>query len=180
NCQITSNQAVGGAGSTGGVGQGAGMSNRGAAVLTVTGSTFTGNHATAGSLNMAKGGGIFSEADATLTVLDSAFVGNVATGSANPAPSLRAFGGGLDNEGGATVRDTLFANNQAFGGSGPSFGSAAGGGAIFNGSREPGQGLRAILTVSHSTFTDNQALGGSGIIGRGAPPEGRPLAHEAH
>src|SRR5262249_28791278 len=95
NCHLSANQAIGGAGTTGGVGAGAGIANRGNVVLTVTGSTFTGNHATAGSLSMAKGGGIFSEADATLTVLDSAFIGNVATGSPSPAGGgvvLRASG----------------------------------------------------------------------------------------
>src|SRR5262249_13531972 len=120
------------------------------------------------------------EADATLTVLDSAFIGNVATGSPSPAGGgvvLRASGGALDNEGGATVRNTRFADNQAVGGSGPR-GTAASGGAIFNGIYQAGQGLNAILSVSHSTFTDNQALGGSGLSDSGGFALGGALSNK--
>src|SRR5207302_7613319 len=121
----------------------------------------------------AKGGGLFNEADATLTVAASTFFDNVATGRPSTAP-YGAFGGGLDNEGGATVRDTLFTHNQAIGGSGAT-GSAGDGGGIFNG-REPVQ-VNANLTVSHSVFTDNQALGGSGTTGQGGEGDGGALAN---
>jgi hypothetical protein len=162
-CIVSNNQAVG---VRGGDGKGGGIFNEKGAVLTVTESMFIGNRATAGDGNNAKGGGLFNEAGATLTVAASTFFSNVATGKPSTSDIFRldTFGGGMDNEGGATVRNTLFTHNQAVGGSGRA-GSTAYGGGIFNG-RDQVQ-VNAKLTVSHSVFTDNQALGGSGTTGQG-------------
>src|SRR6266851_4310885 len=154
-CLLSNNQAVGVAGHDG---TGGGIFNEHGAVLTVTESTFIGNRATAGAGAFAKGGGLFNEADATLTVAASTFFDNVATGRPSTSNVFRrdAFGGGVDNEGGAKVRDTLFTDNQAVGGSGTTGQGGGGEGGAINNYLNG-----ATVVIDQSTLTGNRAVGGS-------------------
>ncbi len=120
NCHITGNQAVGGTGSPGGVGEGAGISNRGTAVLTVTGSTVTGNQALGGAASDSGnggdglGGGIYNEAGGTLDATGSTISGNQALGGAGNSAG-KGIGGGLYLADGrkVSVKDTTIQDNHA-------------------------------------------------------------------
>ena len=147
-------------------------------MLTVTGSTFSGNHATAGgaianfdtltvtgstfSENNAKaspafqglgGGGIYN--GGKLDVTDSTFSGNTASYDGG----IYNNGGGIYNNGGMlTVTDSTFSGNTV-GDAGCSGFSGCDGGSIYNNG--------GTLTVTDSTFSSNSAgHWGGGIYSR--------------
>ena len=116
----------------------------GADVLTITGTTFSGNQAGVGGAIATSG------AYATLSVTGSSFIGNTANGVGS------ADGGAMDLVGlsQGTITGSLFIGNQAIGS--PSGGNAAGGAIEFNsqGGFAPG-----TLTIQGSTFEGNTAQG---------------------
>ena len=123
-----------------------GGSNGGAIInfgtLTVSGSSFTGNHASG------SGGAIYND-EGTLTVMNSTFTGNSATGG---------YGGAIvntapDNFGFTTISNSTFYQNTA------SNGGSALGGALFNDSFSGGS-----LSVTNSTISGNNAESAGGGI----------------
>ena len=147
-CAFANNQAIGGAGSTGGLFPGDGI-----------------------------GGGIAVFPGFTATVTASTFTGNQAVGgqSGAGANGSDGLGGGLANVLGSalSVSGCTLTGNQAVGGAGFNGGNGLGGG-IFNDGLSifPGNlGAPATLTVLVSTITGNLAVGGApgagGIAGQG-------------
>jgi len=154
--------------------------NGGTGTLTVSGSTFTRNTATANNAGIYDGGAI-DNADnggtGTLTVSGSTFVANVAgygAAALSPKVSVIYEGGAIangDNEGNGTltVSGSMFVGNSApalpMGCTGTTFPSDCnpysfygGGGAIVSGGSGNG-----TLTVSGSTFSGNRAHYGGAI-----------------
>ena len=117
---------------------GAGVWNDGG-VLTVTGSAFSGNTASAGF----SGGAIFNSNDGTLNVTDSTFSNNLAT---------TGSGAAIYNSGASTlsVVNSVFSSNYA---SGPS--NSVGGG-IWN-------DTGSTANITHTTFSSNGANVGGAI-----------------
>jgi hypothetical protein len=182
------NESIGGNGVTAspehpsvGNAQAGAIESEGAASLTVTNCTFSGNMAIAGNggsggndssgtlLDIALGGAIH-EVQTTLVVSGSTFTKNEALGGSNATGGAAtsgsvgvADGGALSTQvGTATITDSVFDSNLAQGGSGNSGGSAplnlgwAAGGAIGN------FFAGTSLAVSNVTFSNNQAVGGAG------------------
>jgi hypothetical protein len=137
---------------------------------TVTGTSFTGNTATA--ILAAEGGAVsldpFYNTDVT-TLTNCAFQGNSAVIPATPTipeDEGTAFGGALSNtgDGGSmTVSGTTFIANQAVGG--PIQGGGVGGAILLQNS-----GFTFTFTLSNSLLMDNEATcdtGGFGALGGG-------------
>jgi hypothetical protein len=137
---------------------------------TVTGTSFTGNTATA--IAAAEGGAVslepFNNADIT-TLTNCAFQGNSAVIPATPTipeDEGTAFGGALSNtgDGGSlTVSETTFIGNQAVGG--PIGGGGLGGAILLQNS-----GFSFTFALSNSLLMDNEATclpGGFGASGGG-------------
>ncbi len=119
---------------------GGGVANFG--TLTVTNSTFSGNHADgAGGI----GGGGIHNLSGTVTVTNSTLSGNTANGAAGSGGGIRNFSGTL------TVTNSTLSYNAANGSSGV-------GGGIDNG---------GTVTVTNSTFFSNTSSGGGGIFNGG-------------
>ena len=132
----------------------------GAGTLTVTGSTFTDNHATigdGGAINSAGGG---SGATGTLTVTNSSFTDNTATGST----INKGDGGAIDNGDESTSSGTMTVSGSTFTGNT----ATVCGGAICNGANGGTGGTSATPnTVSGSTFANNSANGTNQTEGDG-------------
>jgi hypothetical protein len=163
-CQITDNQALGGAGASAfGDALGGGLYVL-AGSATISNSTISGNLARGGDNSGdggAGGGGIFTDVPTSIT--SSALNDNVARAGDN-TPDSFTLGGGLYVESSSTtIMDSEFSGNAAVGGNGgigPFIGEGSGGGVASFG----------FLSVSRSTFDANLALGGSGgNSGPGAP-----------
>jgi autotransporter family porin len=147
NCAFKRNTAPGGSGGA--------IKNDPSGILTVTGSTFTGNSA-------ADGGAIYNSATLPVTVTGCTFTGNTATNNGGAINNdigqtmtvtgctftdntAGGNGGAIDNVNTMTVTGSTFTDNTATGN----------GGAI---------GSNGILNVYSSTFTGNTANNGGAII----------------
>jgi hypothetical protein len=164
---FANNAARGGNGGTGGFGLGGAMDILGMAG-TLTGSTVTGNHATAGGSNGGQapaigGGGLFIDPGAELTVTNTTIAQNVASGAGNTSNHNggSACGGGVSSEGTTTLVGDTIAGNTAQGGPRPAggFGGAA-------------DGAGVCLYVSGTTVILNSTISGNVAQGGGTTTQG--------
>jgi hypothetical protein len=143
---ITGNQ-VGGGGSSGMSGYGAGIANSNTGTMTVRDTNITGNKAFGGGglsrPGMAKGVGISNDG---VAVIERCFIYN------NQGDARNSTGGGIYNDGTLSVSNTTISNNRAFGST--QNGAGAGGGiasGIFSDA--------ATINVSSTTITLNSIAG---------------------
>jgi Bacterial Ig-like domain (group 3)/FG-GAP-like repeat len=147
--QFVTNAAISGLTITGGVTSdaGGGILNNG--VLTVSGSTISGN--TAGYSDVF-GGGI--ENSGVMALIDSTVTGNSAVQSSPCFPSCYMIGGGIDNQGTLTITNsTVVGNNvstNSLSASGPFYEVDGYGGGISN---------EGTLTMTNSTVAGNSGNG---------------------
>jgi hypothetical protein len=176
NCTFTANEAVGANGAEDFTekfgGQAVGGAIASAGPLTISGSSFTGNIAQAGTdgnnldpidggpfVDSADGGGVIEFAN-TLTISSTTFTANKAiAGRSVDGPGGSAIGGGVASWIFSTTSLTgvKFIGNEAVGGAGgPGYaGGTASGGGLDN-------GADSSAMVSACSFAGNFALGGSG------------------
>jgi hypothetical protein len=147
------------------------------ATLTISGSTFVGNLAIAGTSAagvgpQAAGGGIDNDVNSNMTVTNSTIAGNTAIGGAAGAAGFAgglALGGGIADQtnSNATISGCVLSGNAAIGGLG---GVGATGGDGVGGGIVLGHPFFLIpdsssLTLTNSTLTGNLAQGGAGGSG---------------
>jgi hypothetical protein len=103
---ITNNQAIGGAGSVGGLGRGGGIDNANRSTATISGTLLGGNQALGGSGTLTGGdglgGGLYNEIRSDVTLLGCTVTGNHAIGGSGPTAGS-GIGGGIYNVDGGTV-----------------------------------------------------------------------------